>query len=152
MKGYITTEEAAKKLGYEYSVEDRGYLSPCWIWQRSSIPSGKHLRYGNLKVNGLSVLAHRFYYEHLRGPITDDLCLDHLCRNTLCVNPQHLEPVTLAVNQHRGAKSKLTMEQAEQIRKLYATTKMTQRQLAERYGVCQRTINKVVNNEGWVAS
>jgi hypothetical protein len=31
--------------------------------------------------------------------------LDHLCRNTRCVNPDHLEPVTLAENVLRGVSS-----------------------------------------------
>lgn len=34
--------------------------------------------------------------------IPDDLQLDHLCRNRLCVNPSHLEPVTCRENVLRG--------------------------------------------------
>jgi hypothetical protein len=36
------------------------------------------------------------------GPIPDGLVLDHLCRNKLCVNPKHLEPVTNQENILRG--------------------------------------------------
>lgn len=43
-------------------------------------------------------LAHRAMYVLMVGPIPDGLTLDHLCRNPPCVNPGHLEPVTLAVN------------------------------------------------------
>lgn len=38
----------------------------------------------------------------LVGPIPQGLHLDHLCRNTRCVNPDHLEPVTPKVNNSRG--------------------------------------------------
>lgn len=46
--------------------------------------------------------AHRWSYEHFIGPIPDGLHLDHLCRNRKCVNPTHLEPVTIRENLLRG--------------------------------------------------
>ena len=46
--------------------------------------------------------AHRVAYELMRGPIPDGLTLDHLCRNVGCVNPDHLEPVTMKENILRG--------------------------------------------------
>jgi len=46
--------------------------------------------------------AHRWSYEHYVGPIPAGLHIDHLCRNTKCVNPKHLEPVTIRENLLRG--------------------------------------------------
>lgn len=34
--------------------------------------------------------------------IPDGLHLDHLCRNPMCINPSHLEPVTQKENTLRG--------------------------------------------------
>lgn len=70
----------------------------CWIWQGR--PNGNS--YGVLRVKGKTTAAHRFGYELLVGTIPDNLELDHLCRNRLCVRPEHLEPVTTRVNILRG--------------------------------------------------
>lgn len=73
----------------------------CWLWKgkTSRTHSGD---YGRFAHDGGWTYAHRFAYESLVGPIPEGLILDHLCRNTLCVNPRHLEPVTHRVNLLRG--------------------------------------------------
>lgn len=70
----------------------------CWLWTGSRSPTG----YGNVKVRGHSLLAHRLAYMLLQGPIPEGLTLDHLCRVRHCVNPYHLEPVTQRENNRRG--------------------------------------------------
>ena len=71
----------------------------CWIWKASLTNKG----YGrfNLK-NYKGQAAHRISYELFIGDIPKGLQLDHLCRNRLCVNPDHLEPVTRKENILRG--------------------------------------------------
>ncbi len=46
--------------------------------------------------------AHRVVWLLNRGPIPEGLDLDHLCRNTRCCNPVHLEPVTRSENLRRS--------------------------------------------------
>lgn len=65
----------------------------CWIWQGAINTSG----YGSAGPR----LAHRASYEEFVGPIPAGLQIDHLCRVTLCVNPDHLEPVTELENKRR---------------------------------------------------
>lgn len=60
-------------------------------------------KYGSFNFEGKNWKAHRWAYEHLVEPVDPALDLDHLCRNTLCVNPDHLEPVTRSENLRRGA-------------------------------------------------
>jgi hypothetical protein len=58
--------------------------------------------YGRINVEGQSAYAHRVSYELHVGAIPAGLTLDHLCRNTPCCNPAHLEPVTQGENTLRG--------------------------------------------------
>jgi hypothetical protein len=92
--------------------EDRGHGTPCWIWQRAMYRSG----YGAMKFAGHMHNAHRGVYLKLRGPIPDDLVLDHLCRVRGCVNPDHMEIVTHSENCRRGAMAKPTASDVGAIR------------------------------------
>jgi len=82
--------------------------TPCWIWKGQLSPLG----YGRFWANGRKGFAHRFSYQHHIRTIPKGLELDHLCRNPACSNPQHLEPVTHAVNIGRGATSQRNRERA----------------------------------------
>ena len=70
----------------------------CWVWMAAKDRDG----YGRFGVAGAGALAHRVGYELMGERIPEGLQLDHLCRNTSCVNPRHLDPVTSRVNTHRG--------------------------------------------------
>lgn len=74
----------------------------CWNWTCPPTTAG----YGQFQdYSHHMVLAHRWAYENLVGPIPEGLVIDHLCRNRMCVNPAHLEPVTIKENNRRGAGS-----------------------------------------------
>lgn len=73
--------------------------SGCWLWIGAQNAAG----YGIVTVNGRTLKAHRVSYEVHVGPIPEGLHIDHLCRVRNCVNPEHLEPVTLAENNRRAA-------------------------------------------------
>lgn len=70
----------------------------CWTWSGSLTPKG----YGKFWDGARMVRAHRYAYECLRGAIPAGLQIDHLCRVRNCVNPDHMEPVTVRVNVLRG--------------------------------------------------
>lgn len=71
----------------------------CWLWKQKPSAEG----YGRFQTKpDPHTYAHRFAYELLVGPIPEGLHLDHLCRVRICVNPQHLEPVTCRENVIRG--------------------------------------------------
>lgn len=70
----------------------------CWEWT-GALSSG---RYGCVGVDGTAWLTHRYAYTLAVGPIPDGLTIDHLCRNTVCGNPAHLEAVPQRINTLRG--------------------------------------------------
>lgn len=70
----------------------------CWTWTAYTLPGG----YGFFFADGRNVLAHRFAYSQFVGAIPPGLVIDHLCRNRACVNPEHLEPVSMRENLMRG--------------------------------------------------
>jgi len=73
--------------------------TPCIEFQ--GIPNDKG--YGRFCFTRKYVVrAHRASYELFVGDIAEGLVLDHLCRNGICVNILHLEPVTLGINTLRG--------------------------------------------------
>lgn len=76
--------------------------SGCWLWDAATAGRGPKNQYGSVSVKGFKTKkAHRIVYELLVGPIPEGLVTDHLCRNTICVNPSHIEPVTHKENTRR---------------------------------------------------
>lgn len=94
----------ARTVARFWSKIDKDGPGGCWVWTGSVTPAG----YGQFSIGSRTdkstrmVKPHRVSYTLLIGPIPNHLTLDHLCRNTRCVNPDHLEPVTLAENAARG--------------------------------------------------
>lgn len=74
----------------------------CWQWT-AGVSGGRYGSFLRPDLGGKAQKAHRVAWELLVGPIPDGLQIDHLCKNTLCVNPDHLEPVTARVNVRRSA-------------------------------------------------
>lgn len=95
----VMTEEGRAAAGRFWSKVDKDAPNGCWQWRGYCHPTG----YGRFSRGKKEYWqAHRFSYELLIGPIPEGLTLDHLCRNRGCVNPAHLEAVTIQVNLARG--------------------------------------------------
>lgn len=86
------------------STEDRFWAKVeksddgCWLWTGYIKPNG----YANFAPGGgrgvPKPYVHRYSYELARGPIPDEMEIDHSCSVRHCVNPAHLEAVTRSVN------------------------------------------------------
>ncbi len=71
----------------------------CHVWQGHPDRAG----YGQLRVLGRRSMAHRVAFVAASGSdIPSGVEIDHLCRNKLCVNPEHMELVTHSTNLRRA--------------------------------------------------
>lgn len=124
-------------------------MSGCWLWLSQRDGGG----YPFMCVEGRGRTrkfkkAHRLSYEEFVGKIPAGLDLDHLCRNRACINPQHLEPVTRAVNVQRGLLAKRSPETIEQVREL-ARSGMKQREIMQKFNLPQSTTSHIMRGETW---
>lgn len=90
---YNTKMDTLSRFADRLEFPDSG----CWLWTRGVSRAG----YGLFHVDGESY-AHRWSFKAFNGTIPDGLEIDHTCRVRHCVNPDHLEAVSHAVNVARG--------------------------------------------------
>lgn len=67
----------------------------CWLWLGGFGDGRGYGRHGSKQ-------AHRAVFEHERGPIPRGFVLDHRCSVKCCVNPDHMDVVTVEENASRG--------------------------------------------------
>lgn len=128
--GYVKGEPMAYLRGHnngggrQYKVDD---ATGCWVWQRKRGKNG----YGVLQRGNKSVYAHRWMFEREVGPLGDRQ-IHHKCHNRLCVNPDHLEPITR--ERHAQLHSKGRYVSDEDVRAIREADG-TWTEIAERFGV-----------------
>lgn len=77
------------------------FLGDCWVWKASKDSRG-YGKFSEIRIKG-PTSAHRISYRAFHGhDAKRGLEIDHLCKNTSCVNPYHLEAVTHTENVRRA--------------------------------------------------
>lgn len=81
----------------------------CWNWTGPRTAKGYGHTFIGSRVDGTRHAAstHRLAYEAWKGSAIGKQ-IDHLCRNTSCCNPDHLELVTNAENMRRAKEARGT--------------------------------------------
>lgn len=140
---------------FHAKVDRSGGPDACHIWRAGRSYKG----YGKFAIaRDRSVPAHRvaFFIAHGRWP--EPLCC-HRCDNPSCVNPDHLFEGTVAENnsdkaaKHRAIHGErhhnvtLTDRMVLDIRANAALCRVTQGELARRFGVSQSTIWRIVHRK-----
>lgn len=133
----------------DYSVEDHGHITECWIWRHCA---GNDQGHGKVTVAGRKMWAHRAMYEQEVGPIPEGLILDHLCEVPPCIRPDHVQPKTQGDHNRRhnfGGWNRLVYlseEDRDEIRRLYTSGGWTHRSLAARFGSTRSTIGVILRS------
>ena len=157
----IISEERKQTFDRCYFIDP---LTGCWVWTagKDSGTSGRF--YGMFYISLHPRKHHRAAkaaYLIYKGHIPDGQIVRHICRNTLCVNPHHLQlgttkeniedkyrdgtmSRTYGNNKYRGYQV-LNEDQVREI--LYS--KLTGKELAEKYNVDRSTISRVRTRKNW---
>jgi hypothetical protein len=117
----------------------------CWLWQASTRRDG----YGQFRLNGKMIAAHRLSYTLLIGPIPKDMQVLHSCDVRHCVNPAHFFLGDNAANiqdrmkKGRYQKTTLCPNQKQKIKYLRAELNTTEAELAERFKISRTSIRRI---------
>lgn len=112
-------------------------ITGCWNWNGAPTEYG----YGEFKLNGKKIAAHRAVYEAIVGPIPTGLILHHKCKNKICVNPEHLQPLTNA--QHMACHATIPDEVIRSIRAIGRSK--VHKEIAEMFGIDSSTVCDILN-------
>ena len=139
-------------------VDKRG-VSECWLWKGTTTGYG----HGQFYFEGKLIYAHRFSVMIEIGRLLKNgECALHDCPDgdePSCVNPNHLFIGTKKDNTEdmirkgrcsegeKHYKSLISDEKAEEIRKLYATGKYTQKELGVANNLPQPSISRIIGNK-----
>ena len=147
----ILTDEDIARFWSKVAVRGE---DECWEWL-AGIRNG----YGQFWLGGKMLYAHRvsFFLAHGRWPKNFAL---HTCDNAMCVNAAHIydgdhtQNMEDMVRRGRQAKgeshtsSKLTEADVREIHELRAQ-RWTQQKIADRFGVSNQQVSRILNGERW---
>ncbi len=142
-------------------VDRSGGLDACWTWL-----AGTKDGYGWFAMPDGPDRAHRVSWMLEKGPIPDGLFVLHHCDVRPCVNTRHLYLGRNAENAHdreerggghdrcgeRNGRSKLTLESAEEIRRIHRDEGVGAHRLARQFGLAKSTVNSVLWGHTWRAA
>jgi hypothetical protein len=142
--------DQALQLRFREKVQVGG-PDDCWDWQGATHRQG----YGAFAISRRPIPAHRVAFHLATGDCGPQDDVLHRCDYKPCCNPAHLYIGTDVENAGdrviRGLSSprRLSAEQSNEVRRLYATGEWTHRKLSILFSVSRRCIFRTLHNEHW---
>lgn len=127
-----------------------------WMWTGAVSTKG----YGAAWLNGGVATAQRQFYRMFHGEIPAGLLVRHKCDIRLCVNPDCLELGTEKENSgdmvirgrsphgERNGRTNLTEADIRDVFEL-SSAGVEQAVIAERFGIRQGTVSRILNGKRW---
>lgn len=133
----IFSRSDSKRGGPDYKIDAE---TGCWVWQKSTTQAG----YPSGRI-------HRLYWERANRPLNTGEHIHHICQNTTCVNPAHLEPMDQRTHLrlHHLEEKGLTLDDIRDIRELGKRSDTRAEDVGDRYGVSRWTIRHFWNAKYW---
>ena len=140
-----------------------GDTDECWPWTASVRPNG----YGQFKLDGHMVLAHRTAWTFANGEIPKDnsyhgTCVLHKCDNRSCCNPAHLflgsqkDNIHDMISKGRGCLKNAEVVPGQKLDEMdvkfiryWLDHGYRQWEIADAFGVTQSHISLIKNREVW---
>jgi predicted XRE-type DNA-binding protein len=137
-----------------YKINDDG----CWECVSRKLGSCGYIY---IHHNDKQIRLHRYVFEKEVGPIVEGNVILHKCDNRKCFNPNHLQQGTQIENVldmyqkgrsydksgSNNPRSKLSNKDVYEIKHLLSYTKITQREIAQLYGVDHTQISMIFRNK-----
>lgn len=119
----------------------------CWEWIGPKTAAG----YGKKTFHKRDLMAHRWMWEQLFGPIPQGLVVHHECQNPGCVNPHHLRVCSQAENVREAVTSKLTAGDVLEIKRSKPEVRSPHLAdtLAQRHGCSRQLIFDIWGGRAW---
>lgn len=128
-------------------------LYKVWISMRERCRSKKNKSFKHYGARGITVCPEWddylvFKIWALARGYTDNLTIDRI-NNDGNYEPSNCQFITKGENT-RKEKTKFTIGEVEEIRKIYSIGKYSQKRMAKAYGVCEETIGRIIRNLAYI--
>ena len=126
----------------QYYLDKCSDIYDCKIW--TGAKSGYGYPVANIDGRNTLTYLHRYIHETFNGIIPNGYVVDHKCNIPSCLNPEHLQAITPALNKTKegtaGRPSKLDITEVAACLVLG----LSQKVMAKKLGVDSSTISKFI--------